>query len=119
MNESTTRGLSNELLHIILGHIQPDPDPEKTGIDTRRFLSVESFDRPLDSRRDSLQDLGRFRCSCKRFAELGAPYLFSRVSARFSQDGLQRLERLTEWPHLASQVKVFTYLVPYFYKDGL
>jgi hypothetical protein len=117
MKQSPIQRLSNEILRGILDQIEPDP--EKTvPIDRRQFLSVESFDRPRDAKRGSVQDIGRFRCACKRFADVGAPLLFTRVAARFSKEGLQRLEKLTEWPHLARHVKVFSYLVPYFYRDG-
>ncbi|KAK3113855.1 hypothetical protein LTR53_008430 [Teratosphaeriaceae sp. CCFEE 6253] len=109
--------LSNELLRAILDQIEPDP--EKTvPIDRRQFLSVESFVRPLDSGRGSLKDIGAFRCVCHRFAEIGAPLLFTRVAARFSKSGLEKLEKLAEWPDLARHVKKFSYLVPYFYSSG-
>lgn len=106
--------LSNEILRLILDQIEPDP--EKTiPIDRRQFLSVESFDRPLDSTRGSLKDIGRFRETCHRFADVGAPLLFTKVSARFSAHGLRQLNKLAGWPHLSRHVKVFSYLVPYFY----
>jgi len=109
--------LSNELLRLILDQIEPDPD-KTVPIDRRQFLSVESFDRPLPSTRGSIKDIGRFRCACRRFAEVGAPLLYTRVAARFSRRGLQQLEQLAAWPHLARHVKKFSYLVPYFYTRG-
>ncbi|KAF2769941.1 hypothetical protein EJ03DRAFT_82158 [Teratosphaeria nubilosa] len=108
--------LSNELLRLILDQIEPDPD-KTVPIDRRQFLSVESFDRPLPSTRGSLRDVGRFRCACRRFADIGAPLLYTRVAARFSRKGLQKLEQLAAWPHLARHVKKFSYLVPYFYRN--
>ena len=111
-------GLSNEILRLILDQIEPDP--EKTiPIDRRQFLSVESFDRPLPSTRGSLKDIGSFRSACRRFADVGAPLLFTRVDARFSKRGLENLEKLANWPHLARHVKRFTYLLPYFYRSGM
>ncbi|KXL48515.1 MAG: hypothetical protein FE78DRAFT_141825 [Acidomyces sp. 'richmondensis'] len=110
-------GLSNELIRLILDQIEPDPD-KTVPIDRRQFLSVESFDRPPPSTRGSLRDIGRFRLTCRRFAELGAPLLFTRVAARFSRKGLQKLEQLAGWPHLARHVRKFSYLVPYFYQIG-
>ena len=109
--------LSNELLKLILDQIEPDPD-NAVPIDDRQFLSVESFDRPPPSSKDSVRDIGRFRSTCIRFADVGAPLLFAHVSARFSKRGLQKLETLAEWSHLTHHVKKFSYLVPYFYRNG-
>ena len=108
--------LSNELLRLILDQIEPDPD-NAVPIDDRRFLSVESFIAPLSSK-DSVRDIGRFRSTCKRFADVGAPLLFTHVSARLSKGGLQKLETLSGWSHLTHLVKKFSYLVPYFYQPG-
>lgn len=110
--------LSNELIRLVLDHIEPDPD-KTVPIDRRQFLSVESFDRPPPSTRGSLRDIGRFRLTCRRFADLGAPLLYTRVAARFSRKGLQKLEQLASWPHLARHVRKFSYLVPYFYQIGM
>lgn len=109
--------LSNELLRLILDQIEPDPD-KTVPVDRRQFLSVESFDFPPPSTRGSLKDIGRFRLVCKRFGEIAAPLLFTRVAGRLSKKGLQRLEQLAEWRHLAQHVKKFSYLVPYFYGEG-
>ena len=117
MKTAPIERLSNELLRLILDQIEPDPD-KTVPIDRRQFLSVESFDIPLPSSRGSIRDIRRFRCTCKRFADIGAPLLFTRVAARFSNRGLQKLETLASWPHLASHVKKFSYLVPYFYVNG-
>lgn len=117
MKKAPLQGLSNELIRLILDHIEPDPD-KTVPIDRRLFLSVESFDRPLPSNRGSIKDIGRFRCACRRFAAVGAPLLFTRVAARFSRRGLRKLEQLADWPHLACHVKKFSYLLPYFFRDG-
>ncbi|KAK0252509.1 hypothetical protein LTR01_005883 [Friedmanniomyces endolithicus] len=110
--------LSNELLRAILDQIVPDPE-RTVPIDRRQFLSVESFVKPLlDSGRGAVKDVGAFRRTCRRFADVGAPLLYTRVAARFSKTGLKKLEQLTEWPHLARHVKKFSYLVPYFYKHA-
>lgn len=117
MKQPPIQGLSNELLRLILDYIEPDP--EKTvPIDRRQFLSVESFDRPLPSSRGSIKDIGRFRCACRRFADIGEPLLSTRVAARFSRQGLEKLRTLAQWPHLSRHVKKFSYLVPYFYVNG-
>lgn len=118
MNKSPIQGLSNELLKLILDHIEPHPD-NTVPIDKRQFLSVESFHRPAPSRKGSLRDVGNFRRANKRFAAIGEGLLFTRVAGRFSQRGLERLETLAGWPHLARHVKKFSYLVPYFYSDGM
>ncbi|KAK1051305.1 hypothetical protein LTR74_016848 [Friedmanniomyces endolithicus] len=110
--------LSNELLRAILDQLVPDPE-RTVPIDRRQFLSVESFVKPLlDSGRGAVKDVGAFRSTCRRFADVGAPLLYTRVAARFSKNGLKKLEQLTEWPHLARHVKKFSYLVPYFYKHA-
>ncbi|KAK4555028.1 hypothetical protein LTR86_007794 [Recurvomyces mirabilis] len=109
--------LSSELLRLILDQIEPDPD-KTVPIDRRLFLSVESFDRPLDSTRGSIKDIGNFRCGCRLFADVGAPLLYTRVTARFSERGLAKLEQLASWPHLARLVKKFSYLLPYFYRNS-
>jgi hypothetical protein len=117
MQEPSIQNLSNELLRQILDWIEPDPD-KTIPIDRRQFLSVESFDRPPPSSRGSIKDVGRFRLACKRFAAVGEPLLFTRVAARFSRQGLGKLQVLAEWPHLSRHVKKFSYLVPYFYVNG-
>ena len=109
--------LSNELIRLILDQVEPYPD-RTVPIDRRQFLSVESFDRPPPPERGSVKDIGRFRCACKRFADVGAPLLYARVATRFSKQSLEKLEQLASWPHLARHVKKFTYLLPYFYKNG-
>ena len=114
MNLPYVQRLSNELLRLILDQIEPDPD-KTVPIDRRQFLSVESFDRPPPSSRGSVRDIGSFRATCRRFAAIGEPLLFTRVAARFSHKGLEKLQKLAEWPHLSRHVKKFTYLVPYFY----
>lgn len=108
--------LSNELLRHILDQIEPDPG-RTVPIDDRRFISVESLEIEQPSS-DSVKDIGRFRGVCRRFAEVGAPLLFTLVKVRFSKDGLERLETFAGWSHLARHVKKFSYLMPYFYSGG-
>ena len=86
-------------------------------LDNRQFLSVESFDRPPPAARGSIRDVGNFRATCTRFADIGAPLLFTRVAARFSKAGLRRLELLASW-QVARHVKKFSYLLPYFYSNS-
>ena len=109
--------LSNELIRLILDHIAPGPG-QTVPVDARRFLSVESFGPNPEIAPSAVQDIGSFRLASKRFSEIGAPLLFTRVQARLSKEGLQRLETLSSWPHVAKYVKKFSYMVPYFYCSG-
>lgn len=117
MTLAPIQNLSNELLRLILDQIEPDPD-KTVPVDRRQFLSVESFEYPQPSTRGSIKDVGSFRASCKRFSAVGAPLQYARVAARFSKRGLEKLEQLADWPHVARHVKKFSYLVPYFYGHG-
>ncbi|QIW97252.1 hypothetical protein AMS68_002770 [Peltaster fructicola] len=107
--------LSNELIVLILEQVEPDSD-KTVPVDRRQFLSVESFDCPPRSPRG--RDIGLVRLASRRFAQLGAPFLFTRISGRLSKRGLQKLEQLAEWPHLTQHVRMFSYMVPYFYAKG-
>jgi hypothetical protein len=108
--------LSNELLRHILDQIEPDPE-RTVPIDDRRFISVESLE--LSPSADSTQAIGRFRATCQRFADIGAPLLFSLVKIRFGQAGLEKLEEFAGWSHLTRHVKKFSYLMPCFYSTGM
>lgn len=110
--------LSNELIHDILAHIEPDPE-KLVNIDRRAYLSQESFRPPALPAPSQAQDIGNFRLICRRFDELGAVYQFSRVTTRFSQKGFQRLENIAGAAHLAKHVKKFSYMVPFFYVEGM
>lgn len=107
--------LSNELIVLILEHVEPDSD-KTIPVDRRQFLSVESFDFPQRSPKG--RDIGHVRLASKRLAQLGAPFLFTRITGRLSRRGLQKLEQLAEWPHLTVHVRMFSYMVPYFYANG-
>ncbi|KAJ9627072.1 hypothetical protein H2203_003533 [Taxawa tesnikishii (nom. ined.)] len=109
--------LSNELLRDVLDQIAADPD-RLVNVDRRAYLSQESFRPPPPPSRDQAEDIGSFRLVCKRFAELGAPHQFGRVTTRFSVKGFERLEAIAEQPHLAKHVKKFSYMVPCFYSEG-
>lgn len=110
--------LSNELLKDILDHIEADPE-RSVSIDRRAYLSVESFRLPSPPLPLQAQDIGNFRLACKRFAELGIPYQFTRVATRFSRAGLDRLEGIADNPDLAKHTKKFSYLIPFFYVEGM
>ncbi|KAF1827681.1 uncharacterized protein K489DRAFT_309602 [Dissoconium aciculare CBS 342.82] len=109
--------VSNEIWNSILKEIDSDNNRACT-VDERRFLSVESFDSPPAESNDSVDTICKFRRLGRRFAELGAPFLFSRITTRFSHKGLDRLKQLAEWDHLACYVRKFSYLVPYFFEGG-
>lgn len=106
--------IHDDILRLVLNEIAPDPN-KTVPVDCRRFLSVESFGPPVEIAPSAVQDICSFRLASKRFAEIGAPLLFTRVQARLSEQGLRRLEELSNWKHLTHYVKKFSYMVPYFY----
>ncbi|KAL9102812.1 MAG: hypothetical protein Q9163_002090 [Psora crenata] len=110
--------LSNEILKEILDHIESDPQLS-VAIDRRDHLSVESFRPPSPPTPSQVHDIGSFRLSCRRFAELGIPYQFARVSLRFSRAGFRRLDDICNNLHLTRHTKKFSYLVPPFYARSL
>lgn len=108
--------LPEEILAKIVDHIQPDPE-RLVPVYYRRFLSVESIEIPPRSNAD--RDIRQFRRTCKRFAEVGQPALFSVISIDFSTKGLTRLEDFLAWTsNVARHVKRFSYMVHYSYKKG-
>ena len=111
------QNLSNELLRDILDHIEADPE-RAVSIDRRAYLSVESFHLPSPPLPLQAQDIGNFRLVCRRFADLGIPYQFTRIATRFSRAGFQRLDKICSRPHLAKHTKKFSYLIPCFYVEG-
>lgn len=114
---TSIQNLSNDLLRDILDYIEADPE-RSVSIDRRAYLSVESFRPPSTPPPLRAQDIGNFRLACRRFAELGIPHQFTRIATRFSPAGLQRLEGISNRPHLARHTKKFSYLVPDFYLEG-
>jgi hypothetical protein len=110
--------LSNELLLEILDYIESDSE-KFVGLDRRAYLSQESFRPPPPPDRDQARDVATFRLTCTRFSNLGAIHQFSRVTTRFSSKGLIRLENIAGQEHLAKHVKKFSYMVPFFYVEGL
>lgn len=110
--------LSNELLRDVLDQIEADPD-KLVNLDRRAYLSQESFRLPALPSPNQAQDIASFRLTCRRFSELGAIHQFARVTTRFSRRGLRRLDWIAGQPHLARHVKKFSYMVPYFYVEGM
>lgn len=135
--------LPPELLSLIFERFLP-PENQTVDIHRRRFLSHESlpyeehfgdYDSPnveasngqireprtrrLSTVGGSIEDICTLRLVCKHFAVAGERLLFSRVVTRFSKSGLKKLETLAGWPHLAKNVRKFSYLVPYLYVDGM
>jgi len=115
MDTSAPQRLPDELIALIFEYLAPDP--QIVSEDSRRFLSVESFGPPPEVLPSAVQHIGSLRLASKRFAHIGAPLLFGRVQARLSKPGLQRLQTLSTW-RVASHVKKFSYMVPYFYGNN-
>ncbi|KAL9026440.1 MAG: hypothetical protein Q9196_004895 [Gyalolechia fulgens] len=116
-NIPNLHALSNELLKDILDFIAADQD-RSVNIDHRAYLSVESFRLPSPPVPSRAHDVGNFRLTCRRFAEMGIPYQFAKVATRFSCHGLERLDKICSQGHLAKHTRKFSYLVPYFYIQG-
>jgi hypothetical protein len=115
---SPIQKLGNELLRDILDLIEADPD-KGINVDRRAYLSQESFRPPPRPSSTSAQDLGNWRRTCKRFSEIGAIHQFGKVTTRFSRKEFDRLRWLAKQQHLTRHVKKFSYMVPYFYVEGL
>lgn len=109
--------LANEQLFTILDYLEDDPN-KSISFDRRAYLSQESFRPPPPPSATRAQDLGNWRRTCKRFSEIGAEHQFARVTTRFSLKEFDRLDKIASSPHLASAVRKFSYMVPYFYVDG-
>ena len=116
-NRPWIQSLSPELLRTILDHLDADPD-KLVNLDHRAYLSQESFKAPGRPQPSQAQDIASFRLACKMFSELGAMHQFTRITTRFSQKGFQRLENIARQPHLAKNVRKFSYMVPFFYEKG-
>ena len=115
---ASLHALSNELLKGILEYV--DSDTEKSvSIDRRAYLSVESFRPPSPPLPSQAQDIGSFRLVCRKFGELGIPHQFTRIATRFSRTGFQRLDRICSNDHLTKHTRKFSYLIPYFYVQGI
>jgi hypothetical protein len=110
--------LADELLRDILDLIEADPD-RGVNVDRRAYLSQESFRPPPIPSSTRAQDLGNWRRTCKKFSEVGAIHQFGKVTTRFSSREFDRLRWLAQQPHLTRHVKKFSYIVPYFYVEGV
>ena len=109
--------LSNEILSAILENIESESQ-ECVSVDRREYLSVESFRLPNPPLPSQAQDVASFRLTCQRFAELGIPCQFTRVTLRFSLRGFRRLDEICSNDHLIQHTRKFSYLVPLFYGDS-
>jgi hypothetical protein len=118
----TILSLANEILDLILDQIEADPS-KGVNVTRRAYLSQESFrSLPFPSSEASstrVQDLSNWRITCRRFAEVGAIHQFARVTTRFSRGEFRKLEWLAGQQHLVRHVKKFSYMVPWFYVQGL
>ncbi|KFY52985.1 hypothetical protein V496_08003 [Pseudogymnoascus sp. VKM F-4515 (FW-2607)] len=101
--------LPDEVLLVILRAVDTDPGP--INIDHRAWMSVVSF--KFESRLPREPEVvGNFRFTCRRFSEVGLQHQFKTLATRFDEAGLNRLRNIARYPHLATAVKKFTYLVP-------
>lgn len=105
--------LPQDLLKIIVELIYED-SKRFVPIDRREFLSVESFP-PVEP---DASTLSSFRLVCRSFSELGLTCQFSKVTTRFSRQGLQRLDKISSCARAANCTKRFIYMVPYFFVEG-
>ncbi|KFZ24741.1 hypothetical protein V502_00773 [Pseudogymnoascus sp. VKM F-4520 (FW-2644)] len=94
---------------VILRAVDTDPGP--INIDHRAWMSVVSFKFESQLPREP-EVVGNFRFTCRRFSEVGLQHQFKTLATRFNEAGLTRLRNIARYPHLATAVKKFTYLVP-------
>ncbi|KNG47348.1 f-box domain-containing protein [Stemphylium lycopersici] len=109
--------LADELLRIILEYVASEPE-KPISLERRAYLSQESFKLPVPHDNNQAQTIAAFRLTCRKFSDLGVIHQFARVTTRFSQRGLDRLEKIAGQPHIARRVKKFSYMVPFFYDEG-
>ncbi|KAK6347292.1 hypothetical protein TWF696_007364 [Orbilia brochopaga] len=106
----------NRLPTDVLREVLDQLDPEYTDITTRmKFWTPRRNDFGSQT---VMTDLRQFRLVCKRFAELGAQYLFRTIAHRYNSRSFKRLSDLADHPVFANHVKKFIYLMPYFYVQG-
>ena len=109
--------LADELLIRILDFVEGEFS-EMNDVDKRGYLDQESFKPPSPPKPARQEDIKNFRLVCRKCANVGATYQFSRVTMSFSKRGLQRLETIADQPHLAPLIKKLTYMVPFFFIEG-
>lgn len=109
----------DDVVRIILDYVADDWD-KIIPIDRRAYLSKESFVQPIvqPSEHGKFVAIGNFRRVCKRFARLGAPYQWSRITTRYSIRGFRRLDDISQRQDLVQHVRKFSLMVPYFYAPG-
>ncbi|KAJ9312632.1 hypothetical protein DTO271D3_7179 [Paecilomyces variotii] len=66
------------------------------------LMCLQEFNRPLQPYRFSA--LANIRLTCKRYAGLVIPLLFSEITVQFSSTHLQRLKKLCENPMIAGSI---------------
>ena len=108
--------LPDEVLLVILRAVDTDPGP--INIDHRAWMSVVSFKFESQLPRER-EVVGNFRFTCRRFSEVGLQHQFKTLATRFNEAGLTRLRNIARYPHLATAVKKFTYLVPRLFFNGI
>ncbi|KAK6538590.1 hypothetical protein TWF694_010168 [Orbilia ellipsospora] len=106
----------NRLPTDVLREVLDQLDPEYTDVTSRmKFWTPRKNDIGSQT---VIADLRQFRLVCKRFADLGAQYLFRTIAHRYNSKSFNRLSNLADHPIFASHVKKFIYLMPYFYVQG-
>ncbi|KAL9115503.1 MAG: hypothetical protein Q9227_000824 [Pyrenula ochraceoflavens] len=111
---------SDDVLKVVLDCLTDEWD-KIIPIDRREYLSKESFVQPppvTSSGQGWLTSIGNLRRTCRRFAVLGAPYQWSRVTTRYSLHGFRRLDQITRSHGLVQHTKKFSLMVPFFYAPG-
>ena len=105
--------LSTDVLREILDHLDPDYNDSNT--------RGKHWNPPRNERgaRATQADIRQFRLVCRRFADLGAQYLFRTIAHRYNSKSFDRLSNLADHPVYGGYVKKFVYLMPYFYVKGL
>ncbi|KAK6508628.1 hypothetical protein TWF506_010709 [Arthrobotrys conoides] len=106
----------NRLPTDVLREVLDQLDPEYTDVTSRmKFWTPRKHDVGSQT---VIADLRQFRLVCKRFADLGAQYLFRTIAHRYNSKSFKRLSDLADHPVFAAHVKKFIYLMPYFYVQG-
>ncbi|KAF3938864.1 hypothetical protein ABW19_dt0208355 [Dactylella cylindrospora] len=106
----------NRLPTDVLREVLDQLDPEYTDVTSRmKFWTPRKNDIGSQT---VITDLRQFRLVCKRFADLGAQYLFRTIAHRYNSKSFNRLSNLADHPVFANHVKKFIYLMPYFYVQG-
>ncbi|KAJ9391216.1 hypothetical protein DTO032I4_1572 [Paecilomyces variotii] len=75
------------------------------------LMCLQEFDRP-DYRYRRFYALANIRLTCRRFARLVTPHLFSEITVQFSSTCLQRLEKVSQNSRIAESITQVTIALP-------